>query len=93
MKYEILTHDGKSYEIQQTDPEIISKLSAKLELVPVTLKDGRIEYFSKGTVARIQSSHAPSSSKQITKGDEPDYRGTISTERIAEMRAKIFDKK
>jgi len=59
MKYEIITHDGKTYAINQDDPKIIAKLASKLELVPVTLASGRIEYFAKGNVARIQQASKP----------------------------------
>ena len=59
MKYEIVTHDGKIYEINQDDPKIIAKLASKLELIPVTLANGKIEYFAKGNVARIQRTDKP----------------------------------
>lgn len=90
MKYEIITHDGKTYEISQDDPEVIRKLAKKLELVAVTLHDGKVEYFAKGNVARIQAKHKVSNSKQITAQAEIDNRGTVSKERIDELRAKAF---
>ena len=90
MKYEIITHDGKTYEISQDDPEVIRKLAKKLELVAVTLHDGKVEYFAKGNVARIQAKHKVSNSKQITAKAEIDNRGTVSKERIDELRAKAF---
>lgn len=51
--WQIATHDGKTYLIKQKDPNRIKELAKRLGLVPVTLANGRIEYFSKGTVARM----------------------------------------
>lgn len=92
MKYEIVTHDGKTYEIQQDNPEVIGRLASKLELVPVTLSSGKIEYFAKGNVARIQSKHAPSNATRIEATADIDNRGTVSTERIRELKKKAFGK-
>lgn len=70
MKYEIVTHDGKIYEINQDDPKIIAKLASKLELIPVTLANGKIEYFAKGNVARIQRTDKPiNDTHQLSTGD------------------------
>ena len=90
MKYEIVTHDGMTYEIQQDNPQVIGMLAKELELIPVTLKSGKVEYFAKGNVARIQAKHKVSNSKQITAKAEIDNRGTVSKERIDELRAKAF---
>ena len=51
--YEITTHDGRTYQIAQQDEKRIAQLAKRLELVPVTLTNGKVEYFSKGTVARL----------------------------------------
>ena len=88
MKYEIITHDGKSYEIQQDNPEVVARLAGKLELVPVTLSSGKIEYFSKGTVARIQATHKINGSAKIEA--TADNRGSVSPERLAELKARAF---
>lgn len=92
MKYEIVTHDGKTYEIQQDNAEVVARLASKLELVPVTLSSGKIEYFAKGNVARIQSKHAPSNATRIEAAAEIDNRDTVSLERIRELREKAFGK-
>ena len=57
--YEIVTHDGKVYQIANTDKDKIARLAQALELVPVTLTNGNVEYFAKGNVARLQKSKAP----------------------------------
>lgn len=90
MKFEIVTHDGNTYEIQQDDPQVIGMLAKDLELIPVTLHDGKVEYFAKGNVARIQSSHKASNAPQIGAKADIDHRGTVSSERIAELREKMF---
>lgn len=54
--YEIVTHDGKVYQIANTDKEKLARLAQSLELVPVTLTSGTVEYFAKGNVARLQKS-------------------------------------
>ena len=92
MKYEIVTHDGKTYEIQQDNPQVIGMLAKNLELIPVTLSSGKIEYFAKGNVARIQSKYAPSSATRIEAAADIDNRGTVSSERIRELREKAFGK-
>lgn len=95
MKYEIVTHDGKIYEIQQDSADIIARLASKLELIPVTLNGGKIEYFSKGTVARIQTNTKPATVKPertLQAKNEVDYRGTITKEQYAEARAKLKSK-
>ena len=51
--YEITTHDGRTYQIAQQDEKRIAQLAKRLELVPVMLTNGKVEYFSKGTVARL----------------------------------------
>ena len=51
--YQIQLHNGRVVDIKQTDPEVIKRLAAKLELIPVTLANGNIEYMSKGSVANI----------------------------------------
>ena len=93
MKYEIVTHDGMTYEIQQDNPQVIGMLAKELELIPVTLKSGKVEYFAKGNVARIQSKHKASESTQITAKADIDNRGTVNQERIAELKAKAFSRK
>lgn len=92
MKYEIVTHDGKTYEIQQDNPEIVARLAGKLDLIPVTLSSGKIEYFSKGTVARIQSSSKQSKAPRIEAKPPMDNRGTVSEERFKELRRKFRTK-
>lgn len=92
MKYEIVTHDGKTYEIQQDNPQVIGMLAKDLELIPVTLSSGKIEYFAKGNVARIHSKHAPSKAPRIEGPADRDNRGTIPPERFAEMKAKLMKK-
>ena len=57
--YEIVTHDGKVYQLSNTDKEKLARLAQTLELVPVTLTNGNVEYFAKGNVARLQKSKAP----------------------------------
>ena len=57
--YEIVTHDGKVYQIANTDKDKLARLAQALDLVPVKLTNGTIEYFSKGNVARLQKSKAP----------------------------------
>ena len=54
--YEIVTHDGKVYQIANTDKDKLARLAKALELVPVTLTNGTVEYFAKGNVARLQKS-------------------------------------
>ena len=93
MKYEIVTHDGKTYEIQQDNPQVIGMLAKDLELIPVTLKSGKVEYFAKGNVARIQSKHAPSNATRIAAKADIDHRGTLSQEQLDELRAKAFPRK
>lgn len=56
--YEIVTHDGKVYQIANTDKDKLARLAQALELVPVTLTNGTVEYFAKGNVARLQKSRA-----------------------------------
>ena len=56
--YEIVTHDGKVYKIANTDKDKLARLAQALELVPVTLTNGTVEYFAKGNVARLQKSRA-----------------------------------
>lgn len=90
MKYEIVTHDGKTYEIQQDNPQVIGMLAKDLELIPVTLSSGKVEYFAKGNVARIQSKHAPSKAPRIEGTADIDNSGTIPPERFAEMKAKLM---
>lgn len=92
MKYEIVTHDGKTYEIQQDNPQVIGMLAKNLELIPVTLSSGKIEYFAKGNVARIQSKHAASNATRIEAAADIDNRDTVSLERIRELKKKAFDK-
>lgn len=92
MKYEIVTHDGKTYEIQQDNPQVIGMLAKDLELIPVTLHDGKIEYFAKGNVARIQAKYAPSDATRIEAKADIDSRGTVSPERIRELKEKAFNK-
>ena len=70
MSYEIVTHDGKIYEINQDDPKIIAKLANRLELVPVSLTNGKIEYFAKGNVARIQHTNKTiDNTRRLPSGD------------------------
>jgi hypothetical protein len=57
--YQITAHDGKIYSIAQTDSNRVKELAKRLDLVPVTLANGRIEYFSKGAVARISMTPKP----------------------------------
>lgn len=90
MKYEIVTHDGMTYEIQQDNPQVIGMLAKELELIPVTLKSGKVEYFAKGNVARIQSKHSPSNAARIEGRANVDNRGTVSQDRLDELRAKMF---
>ena len=90
MKYEIVTHDGKTYEIQQDNPQVIGMLAKDLELIPVTLSSGKVEYFAKGNVARIQSKHAPSKAPRIESTADIDNHGTIRPERFAEMKTKLM---
>lgn len=92
MKYEIVTHDGKTYEIQQDNPQVIGMLAKDLELIPVTLSGGEIEYFAKGNVARIQSKHAPSNAARIENKTNVNNHSTVSQERLDELRAKILSK-
>ena len=54
--YEIVTHDGKVYQIANTDKDKLARLAQALELIPVTLTNGTVEYFAKGNVARLQQS-------------------------------------
>ena len=54
--YEIVTHDGKVYQIANTDKDKLARLAQTLELVPVILTNGTVEYFAKGNVARLQKS-------------------------------------
>lgn len=99
--YQIVTHDGHVYDIAQKDDAVIGKLANKLELVPVKLSDGEIEYFSKGTVARISSKHERAQVDQSTSLNaanattQPpvDHRGTVSKERLAELKRNIFANK
>ena len=93
MKYEIITHDGKTYEISQDDPEVIRKLAKKLELVAVTLHNGKVEYFAKGNVARIQSKYKANNATRIAAKADIDHRGTLSQEQLDELRAKAFPRK
>lgn len=93
MKYEIVTHDGKTYEIQQDNPQVIGMLAKDLELIPVTLSSGKVEYFAKGNVARIQSKHAPSNAPRIESTADIDNRGTVNQERLAELRKRAFNKR
>ena len=67
-----------TYEIQQDNPEVIGMLAKDLELIPVTLKSSKIEYFAKGNVARIQSKHKASDDIQIaaTSGNRREYKGS-----------------
>lgn len=92
MKYEIVTHDGKTYEIQQDNPQVIGMLAKDLELIPVTLKSGKVEYFAKGNVARIQLKHKASDATRIAAKADIDNRGTVSQERIRELKKKAFNK-
>lgn len=93
MKYEIVTHDGMTYEIQQDNPQVIGMLAKELELIPVTLKSGKVEYFAKGNVARIQSKYKASAATQIAAKADIDHRGTLSQEQLDELRAKAFPRK
>ena len=95
MKYEIVTHDGKTYEIQQDNADVIARLASKLELIPVTLNSGKVEYFSKGTVARIQTNTKSATvqpERTLQEKNNVDYRGTISEEKYAEVRARFKSK-
>ena len=80
MKYEIVTHDGTAYEIRQDNPDIIAKLANKLELVAVTLASGKIGYFAKGNVARIQSSHKPIDKSYRVKTGDVNRRASADSE-------------
>ena len=51
--YQVTTHDGRVYDLAQEDPNRIKELAKRLELIPVRLTNGDVEYLSKGTVARI----------------------------------------
>lgn len=80
MRYEIVTHDGQSYQIAQDDPERIGKLAGKLELIPVRMASGGVQYFSKGTVARLQQVKSPATTYKTPDelGLTTDRRGLTS---------------
>lgn len=88
--YEITTHDGKTYAINQEDELRIAQLAKRLDLVPVTLASGRIEFFSKGTVARISKrpSKPEHSAPALPDGQTNDRRADPDSEAV-----KAFKKK
>lgn len=80
MKYELVTHDGKSFVIAQDDPTMIAKLASKLELVPVRMANGQVEYFSKGNIARLQRSSTVTVKNGLLRGDDIDRRADVNSE-------------
>ena len=81
MKYELVTHDGKSFVIAQDDPAIIAKLASKLELVPVRLANGHVEYFSKGNIARLQKRSAIGIVENgLPRGNDIDRRADVNSD-------------
>jgi hypothetical protein len=93
MQYIIKTHDGKELAIKQNDPEVIALLAKKLELIAVTLKNGKITYLSKGTVARLEVMEYTEADiiKQSNRIEPPDYRGRNSAEK-EKVRAMLKNK-
>ena len=88
--YQITTHDGKVYTIAQKDQARIQQLAKRLDLVPVTLATGKIEYFSKGTVARLsQTAHKPPRSVFALE----DGRGSDRRAKASSAAYKAFQKK
>lgn len=88
--YEITTHDGKTYAIAQSDQKRIEQLVKRLDLVPVALTNGKVEYFSKGTVARLsqravrQETTAPA----LPDGQRNDRRAAPDSEAFQAFKKK-----
>lgn len=91
--WQITTHDGKTYTITQKDPNRIKELAKRLGLVPVTIANGKIEYFSKGTVARISQVSQPAQERlAIAAEAQGDRAGTNSEgfQKFQQKRAELF---
>lgn len=90
--WQITTHDGKTYTITQKGPNRIKELAKRLGLVPVTLANGRIEYFSKGTVARMSQVSQQTQERAIAAEAQRDRAGMDSEgfQKFQQKRAELF---
>nr|DAM37590.1 MAG TPA: hypothetical protein [Caudoviricetes sp.]DAP75760.1 MAG TPA: hypothetical protein [Caudoviricetes sp.] len=91
--WQITTHDGKTYTITQKDPNRIKELAKRLGLVPVTLANGKIEYFSKGTVARMSQVSQPAQERLAIAAEAQGDRARVDNEgfqKFQQKKAELF---
>lgn len=91
MGWVIRTHDGKELSIKQNDENRIKELAKRLELVPVTLLNGTIQYIKPSNVSRLEYVHEQKVVPENLRLEQPDNHGSESPAK-EKLRQQLKDK-